>query len=150
MNKIIYIILLSTFLISQTIKGGEVAEGLDLADIKMAKHIDYTRVVFYVNWWEGHTKPNTPADTTGSYTFVLSDDNKSIEVELSGFRSATVKDIKLVDTIKSIEELKGEKYADDSSIFYKINLTDKASEIKAFTLKSPARIILDIYQKIQN
>jgi len=146
MNKIIYTILLSTFLISQTIKGGHISDGLDVANIKTAQHKDYTRVVFYVNFWEGHSKPNTPADTTGSYKIVLDEDNKSIEVELSGFRSATVNsDIKIVDSIKSIKELKGEEYADDSSIFYKITLRDNSSKIKAFTLDKPSRIVLDIY-----
>ncbi len=149
MNKIIYIILLSTLLISQTIKGGTITDGLDLANVKIAKHIDYTRVVFYVNFWEGHSKPNTPADTTGSYKFVLDENNKSIKIELSGFRSSTIKnikkDIKIVDSIKSIEELKGEEYADDSSIFYNIVLKDKSSKIKAFTLENPSRIVLDIY-----
>ena len=145
MNKIIYIILLSTLLISQTIKGGTITDGLDVANIKIAKHTDYTRVVFHINFWEGHSKPNTPADTTGSYKFVLDENNTSIEVELSGFRSATIKDIKIVDSIKSIEELKGEEYADDSSIFYNINLADKSYKIKAFTLDNPSRIVLDIY-----
>jgi len=149
MNKIIYIILLSTLLISQTIKGGTITDGLDLANVKIAKHIDYTRVVFYVNFWEGHSKPNTPADTTGSYKFVLDENNKSIKIELSGFRSSTIKnikqDIKIVDSIKSIEELKGEEYGDDSSIFYNIVLKDKSSKIKAFTLENPSRIVLDIY-----
>jgi len=147
MNKLLYIIVLSTFLISQTIKGGDIADGLDVANIKIAKHSDYTRVVFYINFWEGHSKPNTPADTTGAYKFLLKDDNKSIEVELSGFRSATAKDIKIDknNIIKSIQELKGEEYADDSSIFYDINLKNKSSKIKAFTLDKPSRVVLDIY-----
>jgi len=145
MNKIIYIILLSTFLISQTIKGGTISDGLDLANIKMAKHQDYTRVVFYTNFWEGHNKANTPADTAGSYEFVLSDDKKNIDVELSGYRSSSVKNITTIDSIKSIKELRGEEYGDDSSIFYRIKLPNKASNIKAFTLENPARVVLDIY-----
>jgi hypothetical protein len=145
MSKILYIILLSSFLISQTIKGGLISDGLDLAKVDIAKHKDYTRVVFHTNFWEGHSKPNTPADTTGIYKFILSDDNKSIEVELLGYRSASVKKIDTIDSIKSIKELKGEEYADDSSIFYKINLAKKASKIEVFTLDNPSRIVLDIY-----
>ena len=145
MSKLLYIILLSSLLISQTIKGGVISDGLDLADIKIAKHQEYTRVVFYTNFWEGHTKANTPADTAGGYKFVLSEDKMSIDVELSGYRSATVKNIVLVDSIKSIKALKGEEYADDSSIFYRIDLSKKASKIDVFTLTNPARIVLDIY-----
>jgi len=145
MSKILYIILFSTFLISQTITGGSISDGLDLSKVDIAKHKEYTRVVFHTNFWEGHSRANTPADTTGGYKFTLSSDNKSIEVELLGYRSATVKKIDTTDSIKSIKALKGEEYADDSSIFYRINLLNKASKIEAFTLDNPSRIVLDIY-----
>jgi hypothetical protein len=145
MSKILYIILFSTFLISKTITGGTISDGLDLAKIDIAKHKDYTRVVFHTNFWEGHSKPNTPADITGGYKFTLSDDNTSIEVELLGYRSSSVKKIDTKDNIKSIKELRGERYADDSSIFYQINLLSKASKIEGFTLDNPSRIVLDIF-----
>jgi len=145
MSKILYIILFSTLLISQTIKGGSISDGLDLAKIKVSEHKDYTRVVFYVNFWEGHSRPNTPADTTGGYKFVLSDDKKNIMVELLGFRSASIKNIVNVDSIKSFKRLTGEKYADDSSLFYNIELTNPSSSIKAFALENPSRVIIDIY-----
>jgi len=145
MNKVLYIILFSTLLISQTIRGGVISDGLDLANIKVAEHQEYTRVVFYVNNWEGHSRAGTPADTTGSYRFVLSDDKKSIEVELLGYRSATLTNIPLVESISSIKRLVGEEYGDDSSLFYDIKLKDRVSKIEVFTLSNPTRVVLDIY-----
>jgi hypothetical protein len=145
-----YILLLLLFLsssfgASQLLKGGTVSDGLDVSAIKLGSHEKFTRIVFFVNYWEGHEQANTPAKSTGSYEFKLSDDSLSIEAQLLGFRSATASDIEnnKSTNIKSIKQLKGEEYGDDSSVFYKIELS-RPSSIKAFTLQDPSRIVLDI------
>ena len=145
MNKLLYIMLLSSYLISQTLRGGVISDGLDLANIKIAKHLEYTRVVFFANFWEGHKRADSVADNSGGYKFILSDDKMSVDIELLGYRSATLKSIIIVDTIKSIKALKGEEYGDDSSLFYRVNLLNRASRIEGFTLSNPARVVLDIY-----
>ncbi len=142
---VLFLLLSSSFGVSQILKGGSISDGLDISAIKLGEHEKFTRIVFFVNNWEGHEQPNTPANTSGSYEFKLSKDSLSIQAELLGFRSATTTNPETNSSadIQSIEQLKGEEYGDDSSIFYQIKLSTP-SKIKAFTLENPSRIVLDI------
>jgi len=131
----------------QVLSGGTISDGLDLSHIRIGEHTGYTRIVFDVQYWEGYgaSKAGTPSDNIGHYTFIL-EQNHSIEVEFSGFRSSSAKDVTVSGhrLVQSIKMLRGEAYGDDSSVFYRIRLRGPA-RLKVFHLYNPARIVLDIY-----
>ena len=133
----------------QVLSGGTISDGLDLSNIRIGEHADYTRIVFDVQYWEGYGAPKagTPSDNVGHYKFTL-EQNHSIEVEFSGFRSSSAKDIMVSEhsRVQSIKMLKGEAYGDDSAVFYKIRLR-RPARLKVFHLYNPARIVLDIYPR---
>ena len=133
----------------QVLSGGESSDGLNLSAIRVGQHPGFTRIVFDVTCWAGYGSPKAgePADRVGHYRFALLPD-RSIEVELAGFRSTTAAIPKLSkrDNVTSIERLSGEAYGDDSSVFYRIRLRSSAV-LRAFYLKGPARIVLDIGEK---
>ncbi|WP_153015101.1 hypothetical protein [Sulfurovum riftiae] len=114
----------------------------------MGEHQGFTRIVFDVTYWQGYGKPQAgkPADKAGHYTFTLHPD-LSIEAELAGFRSTTtaIPSLPKGGIIRTIKRLSGEEYGDDSAVFYRITLRRNA-RLKAFTLKDPARIVLDVYE----
>jgi len=132
----------------QVISGGGISDGLDLSNIRIGEHTGYTRIVFDVTYWEGYGSPKAgkSADNVGHYKFTL-DENHSIEIEFSGFRSSSAKEtsVSAQSTVESIKMLRGEAYGDDSSIFYQI-LLRHPSKLKVFHLYNPARIVLDIYR----
>jgi hypothetical protein len=131
----------------QVLSGGTISDGLDLSHIRIGEHTGYTRIVFDVQYWEGYGAPKagTPSDNVGHYKFTL-EQNHSIEVEFSGFRSSSAKDVTVSGhrLVQSIKMLRGEAYGDDSSVFYRIRLRGSA-RLKVFHLYNPARIVLDIY-----
>ncbi len=133
----------------QVLSGGTISDGLDLSNIRIGEHTGYTRIVFDVKYWEGYGAPKagTSSDNVGHYTFTL-DQNHSIEIEFSGFRSSSAKDIVISghSMVQSIKILQGEAYGDDSSVFYRIRLRAPA-RLKVFHLYNPARIVLDISSK---
>jgi len=130
----------------QVLSGGTISDGLDLSHIRIGEHTGYTRIVFDVQYWEGYGAPKagTSSDNVGHYTFTL-EQNHTIEVEFSGFRSSSAKDVTVSghSRVQSIKILKGEAYGDDSAVFYKICLHGPA-KLKVFHLYNPARIVLDI------
>ena len=130
----------------QVLSGGTISDGLDLSSIRIGEHAGYTRIVFDVKYWEGYGTPKagTPSDNVGHYKFTL-DQNFTIEIEFSGFRSSSAKDVAISghSMVQSIKMLRGEAYGDDSSVFYRIRLRDPA-RLKVFHLYNPARIVLDI------
>lgn len=132
----------------QVISGGSVSDGLDLSNIRIGEHTEYTRIVFDVTYWEGYGAPKagSSSDNVGHYRFTL-DQNHSIEIEFSGFRSSSATHTSVADQsiVQSINMLRGEAYGDDSSIFYEIRLRHP-SRLKVFHLYNPARIVLDIYR----
>ena len=130
----------------QVIAGGSISDGLDLSHIRIGEHAGYTRIVFDVKYWEGYGVPKAgrSSNNVGHYKFTL-DQNNSIEIEFSGFRSSSAKEVSVPEQsmIQSIRRLKGEAYGDDSSVFYRIRLRAPA-KLKVFHLYAPARIVLDI------
>jgi len=130
----------------QVLSGGSISDGLDLSSIRIGEHTGYTRIVFDVQYWEGYGAPKagTPSDNVGHYKFTL-DQNHTIEIEFSGFRSSSAKDVAISEhsRVQSIKMLRGEAYGDDSSVFYRIRLRGPA-KLKVFHLYNPARIVLDI------
>jgi len=128
----------------QVLSGGSISDGLDLSNIRVGEHRGYTRIVFDVKYWEGYGAPKagTSSDNVGHYRFMLNE-NHTIEVEFSGFRSANAKDITTQGIVRTIKRLRGEAYGDDSSVFYQIILRHPV-KLKVFHLYDPARIILDI------
>ena len=130
----------------QVLSGGSISDGLDLSRIRIGEHTGYTRIVFDVQYWEGYGAPKAgiSSNNVGHYTFTL-DQNHTIEVEFSGFRSSSAKDVAISghELVQSIKMLRGEAYGDDSSVFYRIRLHGPA-RLKVFHLYNPARIVLDI------
>ena len=130
----------------QVLSGGTISDGLDLSSIRIGEHTGYTRIVFDVKYWEGYGSPKagTSSDNVGHYKFTL-DQNHTIEIEFSGFRSSSAKNVSISGhgLVQSIKMLRGEAYGDDSSVFYQIRLRSPA-KLKVFHLLSPARIVLDI------
>ena len=128
----------------QVLSGGSISDGLDLSNIRVGKHRGYARIVFDVKYWEGYGAPKagTSSDNVGHYKFTLNE-NHTIEVEFSGFRSANAKDVTTQGIVHTIKRLRGEAYGDDSSVFYQIILRHP-SKMKVFHLYDPARIVLDI------
>jgi len=112
----------------QRLSGGEGADGLNLSDIRVGRHLEFTRIVFDVTYWQGYGKPQAgrPADKAGHYTFTLQPD-LHIEAELAGFRSTTavIPSLPKESIICSIKRLSGEEYGDDSAVFYRITLCTK-------------------------
>jgi len=133
----------------QVLRGGERSDGLNLSAIRLGEHSSFTRIVFDVTYWQSSGNPNAgqPSTEVGHYSFMLQPDH-TIDVELGGFRSstATIPPLPQGDIITSIQRLRGEAYGDDSSLFFRIRLSDPA-RLKAFWLKNPARIILDISRR---
>jgi len=109
----------------QVLSGGSISDGLNLSSIRIGEHTGYTRIVFDVQYWEGYGSPKagTPSDNVGHYKFTL-EQNHTIEIEFSGFRSSSAKDVTVSghSRVHSIKMLKGEAYGDDSAVFYKIRL----------------------------
>ena len=131
----------------QVLSGGSISDGLALSSIRIGEHAGQTRIVFDVKYWEGYGVPKAgrSSNSVGHYKFTL-DQNNSIEIEFSGFRSSSTKEVSVSEhsMIRSIRRLKGEAYGDDSSVFYRIGLRGSA-RLKVFHLYNPARIVLDIY-----
>ena len=130
----------------QVLSGGTISDGLDLSSIRIGEHTGYTRIVFDVEYWEGYGVPKAgrSSDNVGHYIFTL-EQNHTIEIEFSGFRSSSAKDVTVSGhrLVQSIKMLRGEVYGDDSSVFYQIRLRSPA-KLKVFHLLNPARIVLDI------
>jgi len=129
----------------QVAEGGSISDGLSISAIRTGTHPTYSRIVFDIVYWRGNKEnAGKPSKDIGHYRFTLNEKN-ILNVELSGFRSTSIKSmVDIHDTrIKSIRLLTGEEYGDDSSIFYTIQLRNRA-KLKVFHLYNPARIVLDI------
>jgi len=127
------------------IKGGTITDGLQVSNIRIGVHQNFTRIVFDVDFWEGAENYHTKKPSNTGFHIIKIDKNHHILIELSGYRANKVDtiDIPKYTNITSINVLKGEEYADDSSIFYSIQLKHNAN-IKVFSLLNPTRLVVDI------
>ena len=130
------------------IKGGEIADGLDIKYIRWADRGNFERLVFDVYKWGGPTNPEgiVPNEYPGTFTFEFVN-GKEIEATFEGYRAFTAKPpgFKKSSLVSGIRVVSGEEDADDSSHKIKIDFK-KPVTIEVFELYSPARIVVDIVE----
>ena len=134
-----------------SIQGGEMADGLDVKNVRWGKHDGFERLVFDIYKWGGPTKPEGifPNDYPGS--FELKFQNELILcLRFDGYRafSANPPDLYSSKLIEQTELEIGEYPADVSDYNFLIKLK-KPVKLEVFELDSPARIVVDFKQTTQ-
>jgi hypothetical protein len=125
-------------------QGGSAAEDLNIKSIRWHKHNGYERIVLDIYKWNGvfSERPYKKAHETGVYQIgrELTTDT-TIDGEISGYRafSANMPHFSKSASIKRMELFSN----DDNSYIFSLILKHPAS-YKVFTLKNPARIVIDI------
>jgi len=119
-----------------TFSGGTLQDGLEVTKIRQGRHEGYIRLVFDVD------SQSQSAQRVGKYTVKYNDHADTIEVVLNGYRkfSAT---LPAFSGSSEIEKMYFSSYLDDSGFKLNIKLKQK-SKIRAFDLKQPARLVIDI------
>jgi len=125
-------------------QGGKPANDLNIQSVRWHKHNGYERLVLDVVKWNGvfSDAPYTKAQETGRYEVGRELNSAlSIDGELSGYRafSAKMPSFSKSALIKKMEVLSN----DDGTFIFTIYLKH-AGAYKVFTLKHPARIVIDI------
>ena len=124
--------------------GGNGGSELDIRRVRWHKHSGFERLVFDCYKYDGvlGDKSYILTDSTGKYQ-IGNEKVSSLEIdgELKGYRafSASIPSFpksKLIDTIDIFPE-------DSDSILFTIKLK-KSTPYKVFTLKNPARIVIDL------
>ena len=124
--------------------GGDTSDGLDVQALRWHKHDGYERLVFDIYRWRGVIAESTYQKTNevGAYQIGREVVNTTtIDGELSGYRAFSAK-LPSVTKSRFIKDM--EVYSDGySSYLFAIHLKKEVS-YKVFSLKNPARIIIDI------
>jgi len=131
-----------------SIRGGEIADGLDVKNIRWADRDNYERLVFDIYKWGGPTNPEgiVPNDYPGTFNFKFKNE-KEVIVSFEGYRAFTTKFPKLSKSklVSEIRIVRDEENAGDSE--YKIEIYFKRPvKLEVFELYSPARIVVDIIE----
>ncbi len=125
--------------------GGKMTKGLDVRSIRWSdKHNGYERVVLDVYIWHG-VFDNTPyqkSNRVGLYQ-IGKEEKGSVHLdgELSGYRAFSAK---LPSFSKSKFIKKMQVIPNDENSFYFTLTLKKPAIYKVFTLKNPARIVIDL------
>ena len=126
---------------SGSVQGGEIADGLDVKNVRWADRNNFERLVFDIYKWGGPTNPAglLPNDYPGTYKFEFKS-STVVEARFDGYRAFTASfpTFKKSDLVSEITIIRDEENADDSS--YRV-------KIEVFELYSPARIVMDIVEK---
>ena len=124
--------------------GGKIAKDLDVRAIRWSTHEGYERVVLDVYIWHGvfGNKPYQETSKTGLYQ-IGKDEKGSLHLdgEIVGFRAFSAKTpsfskSKLIEKMQVIPN-------EENSFYFTLTLKKPAS-YKVFTLKKPARIVIDM------
>ena len=133
-----------------SIHGGEIADGLDVKNIRWADRSNFERLVFDIYKWGGPTNPEgiLPNDYSGTFKFEFISDTE-IDVSFEGYRAFTAKPPKFTksDLVSEMKIIQDEEDAGDSEFEIKI-IFNKPVKIEVFELYSPARIVVDIIENI--
>jgi hypothetical protein len=124
--------------------GGSGGKDLNVKSVRWHTHNGYERLVFDISKWDGvlGNYPYKSTNETGTYEIGTELQNaRYIDGELSGFRSFSG-NMPYFKKSKILEKMQVFPNGDDSYLS-RINLKRTAS-YKVFTLKNPARIIIDI------
>ncbi len=124
--------------------GGKVADNLDIKSVRWHHHDGYERVVLDVYEWEGvfSENPLQKSKKTGLYQIGIEvQDTLSLDGEVSGYRAFSAKMPNFSDSniMKRMRVFPN----DDGTFLFTIDLKRPIS-YKVFTLKNPARIIIDV------
>lgn len=134
---------------SGSVHGGEIADGLDVKNIRWADRGNFERLVFDIYKWGGPTNPAgiLPNEYPGTYKFEFKS-NTEVEASFEGYRAFTASfpAFKKSDLVSEIAIIGDEENADDSSFRIKI-FFKRPVKIEVFELYSPARIVVDIIEK---
>lgn len=131
-----------------SVKGGKIADGLDVKNIRWADRSDFERLVFDIYKWGGPTNPEgiVPNEYCGTFKFEFISPT-IVEVSFEGYRAFTA-DFPKFTKSKLISEMQfviDEESQGDSE--YKIKIVfKKPAKIEIFELNSPARIVVDIIE----
>jgi len=124
--------------------GGKMTEGLDVRTVRWHKHEGYERLVFDIYEWDGvfGDNPYQKTDQTGLYQIGKEKSGSlSLDGELSGYRAFSAK---MPSFIKSKRIKRMQVFPNDENSFLFTFTLKSPATYKVFTLKNPARIIIDI------
>ncbi len=133
---------------SGSVSGGEIADGLDVKNIRWAKRGNFERLVFDIYKWGGPTNPEgiLPNINSGTFKFTFKSDTQ-VDATFEGYRAFSAK-FPVFTKSELVREIKidqDEENAGDSE--YKIIIYFKQPvKIEVFELYSPARIVVDIIE----
>ena len=134
---------------SGSIHGGEIADGLDVKNIRWADRGNFERLVFDIYKWGGPTNPAgiLPNDYPGTFKFEFITETE-VQARFDGYRAFTASFPKFEksDLVSEIAIIRDEENADDSSFRIKIYFK-RPVKIEVFELFSPARIVVDLVEK---
>ena len=134
-----------------SIQGGQIADGLDVKNVRWGKHDGFERLVFDIYKWGGPTKPEgiIPNDYPGSFELIFQNE-LILYLRLNGYRAFSADPPDLYDSklLEKAELQISEETADDSGYDFLIKLKQPV-KLEVFELDSPARIVLDFKQTTQ-
>lgn len=132
----------------QIYTGGKITDGQNVSGVRVGQHHDFERIVVDVKYGGGYTgMPLVDADQSGSYQIFQSeneDGSASIYVEVNGARGFDAD----IDSVKGsmVQSADGWPRYDDSAVGLKFNYKEPV-EFKAYELKNPARLVIDVKKK---
>ena len=129
-----------------SVYGGEIADGLDVKNIRWADRGNFERLVFDVYKWGGPTNPEglLPNEYSGTFKFEFINEAE-VEATFDGYRAFTAKfpEFAKSDLVKDIKLMVDEENSGDSRFKIKIYFKQPV-KIEVFELYSPARIVVDL------
>ncbi len=124
--------------------GGKMTKGLDVRSVRWSTHEGYERVVLDIYIWHG-IFDNTPYQKTNKVgLYQIGKDEKNslhLDGEIVGFRAFFAK-LPSFTKSKLIEKM--QVIPNEENSFYFTLTLKKPAIYKVFTLKNPARIIIDL------
>lgn len=134
---------LEGFTSSGGFSGGTSATGQDIASARYGNHQSFERIVFDIYEWIGG-QPTTPVDNIGAYAAIISEDGKTIRININGALDAYADNLTL--DLKGSANIQSVQYANSGNgemVTIVIHLA-KPSQYKVFSLKLPAKLVVDI------
>lgn len=134
------------FISTGSFSGGKASTGQDVGSARYGNHDDFERIAFDIYKWNGGSPQDTEDEIT-TYTATISADGKKITIGLTGTIDAyaSLKPLELAGS-PNIESIKYSLSGPNESVQIDIALKN-ASQFKVFSLKAPARLVVDIATK---
>ena len=123
--------------------GGSRGEDLDIGTIRVSEQKDSVRLVFDTYKWNQTSEYlGEKVDVVGSYNFNYSPEKLLITATVDGYRAFSAK-LPKFSRDSLVEEMYFDEHLNDNGYKFHIKLRYDA-EVKVFSLKNPARIVVDI------